>query len=311
LETHRTLALVGPTASGKTSISLLVAELLDSEIVSADSRQVYKYLDIGTAKPTLAERLRVPHHFIDILDPAVEYSAGQYGQEADDVIQQVFKRGRIPILVGGSGLYVKAAIDGLFDGPGKDPEIRGRLEEQFRTGGLKDLLKSLGNLDPVALREMKEATPRRVIRALEVFHITGQPLSQFHQLPNRTPSFECLQFGLEWPRKQLYDRINSRVEEMISKGLINEVQDLVSRGYSRELNALNTVGYKETFDFLDGTLSQEAMVDFIKRNTRRFAKRQTTWFKGDGRIRWIPVSADVNLAAVARMIVEQFDRRSK
>jgi tRNA dimethylallyltransferase len=311
LKTPRTLALVGPTASGKTSLSLLVAELLNGEIVSADSRQIYKYLDIGTAKPTVAERHRVPHHFIDILDPTEEYSAGEYGQEANDVTQQVFARGRIPILVGGSGLYLKAAMDGLFDRPGKDPEIRSRLEEQLQTGGLKALLKSLGEVDPVTLKKMKEVTPRRVIRALEVFQITGKPPSQVQRLQTTTPSFECLQFGLEWPRKQLYDRINARVEEMISKGLIIEVQDLASRGYSKELNSLNTVGYKEVFDFLDGALSQEAMVDLIKRNTRRFAKRQTTWFKGDGRIRWISVSADFDLNTVARTIVDQFDKRSR
>ena len=161
MNTRRILAIVGPTASGKTLLSLLVAEILNGEIVSADSRQIFKYLDIGTAKPTRADRKRVPHHFVDFLDPRQEYSAGLFGDDVRKVLKDVFDRGKVPILVGGSGLYIKSAIDGLFGGPGRDPEIRARLEEQLRTDGLEPLLDTLGKVDPIVLKKMKEITPRR------------------------------------------------------------------------------------------------------------------------------------------------------
>jgi len=306
LKTRRILAIVGPTASGKTPLSLLVAEILNGEIVSADSRQIFKYLDIGTAKPTRAERKRVPHHFVDFLDPKQEYSAGLFGDAVKKVVKDVFDRGMVPILVGGSGLYIKSAIDGLFGGPGRDPEIRARLEDQLRTGGLEPLLDTLGKFDPIVLQRMKEITPRRVIRALEVFFIAGKPLSEYHSEQEKIPDYQAIQFGLEWERKELYSRINHRVDRMISDGLMDEVQKLAGMGYDRHLNALNTVGYKEVFDYLEGTVNAETMIDLIKRNTRRFAKRQITWFKADKRIRHIPMTETLNLEAAARRITDEY-----
>ncbi|TSA22398.1 tRNA (adenosine(37)-N6)-dimethylallyltransferase MiaA [bacterium] len=306
LKTRRILAIVGPTASGKTPLSLLVAEILNGEIVSADSRQIFKYLDIGTAKPTRAERKRVPHHFVDFLDPKQEYSAGLFGDAVKKVVKDVFDRGKVPILVGGSGLYIKSAIDGLFGGPGRDPEIRARLEDQLRTGGLEPLLDTLGKFDPIVLQRMKEITPRRVIRALEVFFIAGKPLSEYHSEQEKIPDYQAIQFGLEWERKELYSRINHRVDRMISDGLMDEVQKLAGMGYDRHLNALNTVGYKEVFDYLEGTVNAETMIDLIKRNTRRFAKRQITWFKADKRIRHIPMTETLNLEAAARRITDEY-----
>ncbi len=288
----RILALVGPTASGKTSVSLLLAELLNGEIVSADSRQIYRRLDIGTAKPSLADRKRAKHHFIDILDPQEEYSAGQFGKDAARVIRTILRRGKVPILVGGSGLYVKAVIDGLFKGPGKDPEIREGLTAQWETEGIEGLLNTLRKVDPVTVAEMREVTPRRVIRALEVYYITGKPLSKFHADREREGDFDAIQFGLEWERKELYDRINRRVDQMIGDGLVDEVRALKKLGYDRRLNALNTVGYKEVFDYLDGLLDYDEMVVLIKQNTRQFAKRQLTWFRADKRIRWIAMTPD-------------------
>ena len=306
MKTRRILAIVGPTASGKTPLSLLVAEILNGEIVSADSRQIFKYLDIGTAKPTRAERKRVPHHFVDFLDPKQEYSAGLFGDDVKKVIKDVFDRGKVPILVGGSGLYIKSAIDGLFGGPGRDPEIRARLEDQLRTGGLEPLLDTLGKFDPIVLQRMKEITPRRVIRALEVFFIAGKPLSEYHSEQEKIPDYQAIQFGLEWERKELYSRINHRVDRMISDGLMDEVQKLAGMGYDRHLNALNTVGYKEVFDYLEGTVNAETMIELIKRNTRRFAKRQITWFKADKRIRQIPMTETLNLEAAARRITDGY-----
>jgi len=308
LNTRRILAIVGPTASGKTLLSLLVAEILNGEIVSADSRQIFKYLDIGTAKPTRADRKRVPHHFVDFLDPRQEYSAGLFGDDVRKVLKDVFDRGKVPILVGGSGLYIKSAIDGLFGGPGRDPEIRARLEEQLRTDGLEPLLDTLGKVDPIVLKKMKEITPRRVIRALEVFSIAGKPLSEYDSEQEKIPDFQAIQFGLKWERKELYSRINQRVDRMISDGLMDEVQKLAGMGYDRGLNALNTVGYKEVFDYLDGTVNRETMVELIKRNTRRFAKRQITWFKADERIHQTPMTETLDLAMVARKIVDKYGK---
>jgi tRNA dimethylallyltransferase len=298
------LGIVGPTASGKSSVALSVARQCQAEIVSADSRQIYKYLDIGTAKPSLEERRMVKHHFVDVMEPSSEYSAGQFGLEAREIVFDVLKRGKLPILVGGSGLYVKAAVDGLSDGPGKDPEIRMGLEEQLRTEGIEELLKALKIVDPLTLERMKEITPRRVIRALEVYRISGKPMSQVHSDVNVSPAFDTYQIALLWERKELYLRIDQRVEFMIASGLEDEVKNLVARGYDRHLNALNTVGYKEVFDYLDGIHSREEMIRLIKRNSRRFAKRQMTWFRRDERIHWIRVSGNDWIEKTAERIVK-------
>jgi len=305
----RVLAIVGPTASGKTSLALSVAEKCDAEIVSADSRQIYEYLDIGTAKPTVAERAMVKHHFVDIMKPSSEFSAGQFGVDARKVIAEILKKRKLPVLVGGSGLYVKAAIDGLFDGPGKDPEIRTRIEEQLQTEGLDALLKTLRMVDPLTLERMKEITPRRVIRALEVYSITGKPISKFQSEENVAPAFKAYQVGLLWDRKELYQRIDDRVEAMVASGLEDEVKNLMSKGYDRHLNALNTVGYKEVFAFMEGIHSHEEMIELIKRNSRRFAKRQLTWFKRDQRIHWMRVAGDDWINKTTQKIVEVLSAR--
>ena len=304
----RILVIVGPTASGKTSLALAVADRCKSEIVSADSRQVYKYLDIGTAKPTVAERKKVKHHFVDILEPDQEYSAGRFGLQVRDIILEIVKKGHLPILVGGSGLYVKAAIDGLFDGPGKDPEIRLRLEQQCEIEGLGSLVKTLREVDHLALEAMKEVTPRRVIRALEVYQITGRPISEFRLEENTAPAYEAYQVGLQWEREELYQRINDRADSMIASGLEAEVQALMARGYDRHLNALNTVGYKEVFDFYAGSGNHSEMIELIKRNSRRFAKRQMTWFNGDRRIHWMRITGDDWLETAADKIVASFSK---
>jgi tRNA dimethylallyltransferase len=304
------LAIVGPTASGKTPVSLLLAERLNGEIVSADSRQIYKYLDIGTAKPTPADRARVKHHFIDILELGEEYSAGQFGQEARRVIERMFQRGKLPILVGGSGLYVKAVVDGLFEGPGRDPDVRSRLSEQMGREGVESLLEALRKVDPSAVANMTEVKPRRLIRALEVYAITGKPISEFHAEQETKPKFKAVQVGLDWKRAELYDRINERVDRMIAGGLVDEVKRLRARGYNRHLNALNTVGYKEVFDYLEGSCSLEDAVRLIKQNTRRYAKRQLTWFRADRRIRWVSMSA-ASLSEVAKEIEKIFKRQRR
>jgi tRNA dimethylallyltransferase len=301
----RVLALVGPTASGKTPLGVLLADRLKGEIVSADSRQVYKYLDIGTAKPTREQRNQIRHHFIDILEPTEEYSAGQYGREALRTIKRILQRGRLPILVGGSGLYVRAVIDGLFEGPGKDPEIRFMLEERLKNEGAASLLEQLKNVDPESARTIPPSKPRRILRALEVYFITGKPLSRFHAEQQRQSEVEFIQFGLDWDRKELYERIERRVDRMMEEGFLDEVRNLRKMGLNPSLNALNSVGYKELFDYLDGKLRLDEAVGLIKRNTRRFAKRQLTWFRPDTRIRWITMQGK-SLEEVATRILREW-----
>ncbi|HXG38263.1 MAG TPA: tRNA (adenosine(37)-N6)-dimethylallyltransferase MiaA [Bacteroidota bacterium] len=302
----RVLALVGPTASGKTPLSCLLAEQLNGEIISADSRQVYKHLDIGTAKPSREQLKQIKHHFIDILEPTEEYSAGQYGKEALSTVKRILQRGRFPILVGGSGLYIRAVIDGLFEGPGKDPEVRFQLEQRLREEGAEALLEQLKKVDPQSATMMSPSKPRRILRALEVYYITGKPLSKFHAEQQRQSDIEFVQFGLHWDRKELYKRINERVDRMMQHGFLDEVRGLKKMGLSSSLNALNTVGYKELFEYLDGKLRLDEAVELIKRNTRRFAKRQLTWFRADKRIRWIAMSTQRDFEAIAKQIREQF-----
>lgn len=302
------LALVGPTASGKTAISLHLGESLDGEIVSADSRQIYKYLDIGTAKPSEADRARVHHHFIDVFEPTVEYSAGQYGMDCRKTITAIQREGHTPILVGGSGLYVKAVIDGLGDVPDAKKEIREELEAEVKLLGLAHLIEQLRTVDAATLNAMSQVNARRVIRALEVYRTSGIPLSKLHEKQERGRPLEILQVGLRWNRPDLHQRINERVDQMIRDGLVDETRQLLARGFNRRLNSFNTVGYKEVCDYLEGKSTREAMVEAIKRNTRRFAKRQMTWFKADKRIHWIdvlPESRFEDIAAAIDLVLRQ------
>jgi tRNA dimethylallyltransferase len=283
------IVLVGPTASGKTAVSLPLAERIGAEIISADSRQLYRYMDIGTAKPTLEERERIPHHFIDIRNPDEDYSAGEFGVSAGAEIDCIFSRGRIPLIVGGSGLYVRSLIDGFFDGPPADREYRDQLEKRLERRGVEDLLGELRRLDPEYAAIVDPTNPRRIIRALEVVHITGKPLSVLHRERKVEIRFESRQFGLAWDRPVLYDRINRRCRAMREAGLLDEVERLVSMGYGLGLNALNTVGYAEALACRRGEIAADEMDLRFAQNSRRYAKRQVTWFSRDPRITWIPM----------------------
>jgi tRNA dimethylallyltransferase len=308
---HSVLALVGPTASGKTALSILLAEKLCGEIISADSRQIYRHLDIGTAKPLPLELKRINHHFISILNPDQYYNAGEYGIQARIKIAELLKQTKQPILVGGSGLYVRAVIDGFFEGPGKNTEIREQLEAEAHTLGAEILFDRLKEIDPVSAAKMDATKVRRVIRALEVYYMTGKPISDLHSVQEVKIPFKAVQFGLEWERKALYHRIERRVDTMIENGLIEEVHGLLVKGYSRGANALNTVGYKEVFDFIDGKITKEEMIRLVKQNTRHFAKRQLTWFRADKRIKWIPVNDETNWNAIAEHIQKEFKSTHK
>ena len=293
------LILVGPTASGKTEVSIRLAGELGAEIISADSRQLFKFMDIGTAKPSAAERARIKHHFVDELSPNEEMSAGEFGSRGREVIADIFRRGRIPLVVGGSGLYIRSLVDGLFEGPGADREFRRILEDRWKAGGKKEILEELRRVDPMSADTIDPTKSRRVIRALEVYHITGRPLSEHHKENSIPPTMLPIVFGLEWERKALYDRINRRCADMLDRGFLDEVERLEQMGYTEKLNALNTVGYKEAFAYRRGEIGYNEMLRLFQQNSRRYAKRQLTWFRADARIHWIRMNETMSPADIA------------
>jgi len=269
------VVVTGPTASGKTSVSIRLAKALNTEIISADSRQVYRKMDIGTAKASSAELKSVKHHFINILDPEQEYSAGQFGQEARDRIESLFRDHDHVILCGGSGLYIDAVIKGIDDSPKESRAIRDELNQLYETKGLEDLQERLKAKDPDAYSELDQQNPRRLIRMLEIIETSGNAYSESFQ---KVDDFDATIKGviLESSREELYERINQRVDEMIKAGLIDEVRSLYKL---KGLNSLNTVGYKELFDHFDGELSLDEAISKIKQHSRNYAKRQLTWNK--------------------------------
>lgn len=270
--------IVGPTASGKTALSIALAREMEGEIVSADSRQIYRGLDVGTAKPTLEERAAIKHHFVDELDPGQPISAGDFFREAEARIRLIRGRGRVPLVVGGSTLYVDALLNGIADIPHVEPEVRELLKQRLHVEGSEALFRELSEVDPKSAATMDPTKSQRIVRALEVFHGTGTPLSRYHA-SRVTPSFSYRGVLLKRNRADLYNRINRRVDAMMAAGLVREVRDLLDSGLDPRGNALQTIGYSEVVAHLSGEIDQDEMLRLIKRNTRRYAKRQITWFK--------------------------------
>jgi len=303
------IVLVGPTASGKTGVSLEIATLVDAEIISADSRQVYKLLDVGTAKPTPAQQNRIPHHFVDALMPDEEFSAGTFGIQGRKLIDEILARGKVPLVVGGSGLYVRSLVDGFADAPEGDSAFRAEMETLLHEDGVAPLLDALRKVDPVTAENVDITKPRRVIRALEVFQQTGIPLSEL-QKSSVEINFNARMFGLNWERSKLYKRIEQRCDDMITAGLLEEVENLRKGGFTLEKNALNTVGYAEAFRFLSGEISRAEFIRLFKQNSRRYAKRQLTWFRADKRIRWIEMSESRLPEDAAKEIVDLLSHES-
>ncbi len=301
---RKVIVLVGPTGSGKTKLSLILAGLLNSEIISADSRQFYKGLNIGTAKPTQRELAQVRHHFINNLSIDGKINVSRYEKEALQTIEKIFAAGKIPIVVGGSGLYVKALIDGIFDTVDTDLEYRKKLLEERNKFGNSYLLDRLKKIDPVTASKLHQQNWKRIIRAMEVYKITGKPIWEFQQNYKREVEYEFLQFGLNWPREKLYAMIEKRVDKMLEDGLIKEVKDILNQNYSKNLNSLNTVGYKEIISFLNHEISFEEAVRLIKRNSRHYAKRQLTWFRKDERIVWFDLDSANQLEDIAEEITQ-------
>jgi tRNA dimethylallyltransferase len=299
--------LVGPTGSGKTQLSLLIAERMPCEIVSADSRQIYRHMDIGTAKPSPAVRRRFRHHCIDLFEPDEVFSAGRFGPLARGIVDDIFSRGLTPLVVGGSGLYIRALVDGIFEGSFRDEGLRRSLNEEAEKRGLDALYRRLSSLDPDAARKIHANDRKRIIRALEVRLLSGIPLSTLQREGTVKAGWTPLFFGLNWPRDILVRRIGERVDAMLRDGLVREVRELALKGYSLRHNAMDSVGYKEILMHLDGTLGLDAAVELIKQNTRRFAKRQMTWFRGEPRIRWFDVRETGDLASVGDRIAADIE----
>lgn len=285
-------AIVGPTAVGKSEIALEVAAKLKAEIISVDSTQVYRGLDIGTAKLLPHQRISktgifIPHHLIDIVDPDEPFSVADYQKLARKTIEDIHTRGRLPLLVGGTGLYFQAVIDPYIFLPGaRDSFLRARLKEEAKEKGLSYLYRLLQEVDKEAAQRIHPHDQRRIIRALEFYKLTGQPLSTTWKRGKQESPYRLALAGLSMDRDLLYERINRRVDQMLEAGLVEEVRGLLLKGYRPDLPALQALGYKEIIAYLQGKITLEEAIYLLKRNTRRYAKRQLTWFRRDPRIKW-------------------------
>ncbi|MFA7404623.1 MAG: tRNA (adenosine(37)-N6)-dimethylallyltransferase MiaA [Pelobacteraceae bacterium] len=281
------LVICGPTASGKSDLALQLAHALDAEIVNADSMQIYRGLDIGTAKPTKEQQAEIRHHLIDVADPDQLFSAADFADAADAAIRSIVSRGKRAIVVGGTGLYIRALISGLVDSPSGAGELREALQAEADRIGNEAMLERLRLVDPVLAATLHPNNLVRIIRALEVYQLTGIPLSRYQkEHAFATRRYDTLQIGILVDRGVLYQRIDERVERMLATGLLQEVSALLAAGYGRELKSMRSIGYKEAAAQLCGELSAEEAARLIKRDTRHYAKRQQTWFKADPDILW-------------------------
>jgi tRNA dimethylallyltransferase len=290
------IIICGPTGIGKTSFAIELAKLFKGEIVGADSMQIYRHMDIGTAKPNPAERSVIRHHMVDIIDPDEPFDAETYATQALSIVMALQKQEVLPFVVGGTGLYIKSLLYGLFDTRPADQEIRIRLKQEAEKEGGAVLYERLKKVDPVTAGKVHINDTYRIVRALEVYEASGAPISDFQrrhgfQKSRLTP----LKFGLYMEREQLYDRIDERVEMMIHAGILDEVKHLRDVGYGSELKSMQSLGYRHMHDFLDGRMDWPETIRTLKRDTRRYAKRQMTWFKADREVVWVDpvVSKDV------------------
>jgi tRNA dimethylallyltransferase len=286
-EAARVVALVGATATGKTELAIELAQRLGGEILNADALQAYRGLDIGTAKPSPAERARVPHHLFDILDPREPYSAGDFARRADAVLADLRRRGRPAIVVGGSGLYQRALFFGLASLPPVDLELRETLRREATERGTPALHAELAALDPVTAARLAPGDTQRVLRALEVLRNSGRPLSEWLREASKRPRFPFVRIGLTLPRRLLYDRLASRVVAMVERGWVEEVAGLLEQGVPAEAPGFQAIGYRQLVGHLRGESSLAAAVSDIVASTRRYAKRQETWFRKEEGVRWL------------------------
>ena len=279
----RLIVMVGPTAVGKTGLAIRLASQLRTEIISADSRQVFRELEIGTARPSPEELAQVPHHFVGIKSIQEEYDAGQYGRDALETIDRLFEKHDVVILCGGSGLYVKAVCEGFDDLPSVPDGVREKIMAEYSEKGLTWLQKQVEENDPDYFMTVDQRNPHRLVRALELHYATGKPIGELRQKKKQERDFAIVKIGLELERDALYSRIDQRMDAMIEAGLFEEAERMYPM---KSLNALQTVGYQEIFGFFDGHYDKEEAIRLLKRNSRHYAKRQLTWFKKDKEVRW-------------------------
>lgn len=307
------IIIAGPTASGKTSLSIELSKRIDGEIVSADSMQIYKYMDIGSAKPTIDEMQGIPHHMIDIIKPEEEFSVALYRQKAGECIDDIISRGKMPIVVGGTGLYINSLTYPLdFTNTAQDKEYRSYLQKLAENFGGEYIHNMLKEVDIESADRLHPNDIKRIIRALEVYKNTGKTMTEY-KLESKLKDIEYnfAYMGLYMDRQKLYDRINKRVDEMFEKGLVEEVKKLKEMGYNKNMTSMQGIGYKEVFDYLDGLYTLDEVKDIIKQNTRHYAKRQLTWFRREERIHWIDIdkfnSADEILENMIYYIESKFN----
>lgn len=290
--------LVGPTGVGKSVTAVHLAQRFDGEIVNCDSIQVYRGFDVGTAKPPAELRQAVTHHLLDIVEPDRQFTAADFAREALEAIRAIQSRNRLPFLVGGTGLYFKALLDGLFPGPGRDDSLRRRLSENIRADGLEGLRQKLEEVDPAYAQLIGPRDTVRIIRALEVFYLTQKPLSEHFQA-TRSPlrGFHPIKIGLKLKREELYRRIEVRVERMFASGLVDEVRGLLARGVREEAPPFRALGYRHVLGYLRGKISLDEAIALTKKDTRHYAKRQMTWFKKMSGIQWFEADELASLEA--------------
>jgi tRNA dimethylallyltransferase len=295
------IAIVGPTAVGKSELALHLAQYFPIEIISADSRQVYRYMDIGTSKPSLAERASIPHHVIDVVEPDEDFSLAMYHQLAMEALKAIQQRGKLPLLVGGSGLYVWSLVEGWkIPQVPPDQKLRRQLESRAEQEDSQSLYQELQDIDPVTAAKIDPSNVRRIIRALEIYYATGQPPSQLQH--KEAPAFSVLIIGLTQERSELYRKIDGRVDKMIQRGLVEEVEQLLKKGYSSSSPSMSGIGYKQIGQFLRGEMTLPEAIDKIKYETHRLARHQYAWFRlSDSKIHWFDVSEIERKASIVAL----------
>ena len=289
------IVVAGPTASGKTSLAIGLAKLVGGEIVSADSMQIYKYMDIGSAKPTEDERKQVKHHLIDFVEPDEEFSVADYTEAAHEVIRDILSRHKLPVMCGGTGLYINSVVDDVTFGETEtDYALREELADYAKTHGNEAVLEMLKEIDPISAARLHPNNLRRIIRAIEFYRLTGKTISAHQEMTKQHEGrYAPIMFCIDYDRQILYDRINKRVDIMLEEGLLDEVKGLMERGYTTALNSMKAIGYKELIAYFNGGTSLDEAVELIKQSSRRYAKRQLTWFRRDKRIIWLDADGDV------------------
>ena len=308
---NKIIVIVGPTAVGKTYVSVELAKKLNTEIISADSMQIYKGMNIGTAKITEEEKQGIIHHMIDIINPDEEYSVSEFKYDAEKIIDRLLSENRIPIIVGGSGLYVNSLIYDLdFGNTKSNKKLREYYTYYYKEHGEDALYDKLLKIDPVAAEKIHKNNIKRIIRALEVYDITGVKFSELNtDIRKKSNKYDCILIGLSMERKVLYERINQRVDEMLSNGLVDEVSSLIKKGYGKNLVSMRGIGYKEIIEYLEGNTDYEEAVNTLKQNTRRFAKRQYTWFLKDENVKWFSMDNPSEIDKTLDSIVEYISTR--